>query len=57
MNVIIPEINAQNQRICVQPQNVSPPNLRISGSVEEEGLGGRPQVLRGEGADGLHKVT
>ena len=42
MNVVIPEINAQNQRMCVQPQNVSPPDLRISGSVEEEGLGDRP---------------
>lgn len=42
MTVIIPEINAQNQRIRVQPQNVSWLRLGISGSVGEEGLGDLP---------------
>lgn len=42
MTVIIPEINAQNQRIRIQPQNVSWLRLGISGSVGEEGLGDLP---------------
>lgn len=57
MTVIIPGIDAQNQRISIQPQNVSELMLRISGSVGEEGLGDRPYILREEGADGLQKVT
>lgn len=42
MTVVIPGIDAQNQRISVQPQNVSWLKFRISGSVREEGLGELP---------------
>lgn len=49
MSVIIPGIDGQNNRISVQPQNVSWLRLRISGSIGEEGLRHRPWVLREEG--------
>lgn len=46
MTVIIPGIDAQNQRISIQPQNVSELMLRISGSaggpaLHPKGGGGR----------------
>lgn len=49
MTVIIPGIDDQNRRISIQPQNVSWLRLGISGSIGEEGLGCRPEVLREEG--------
>ena len=39
MTVIIPGIDAQNQRISVQPQNVSSPRLSVSGSMGRKGWG------------------